>query len=119
MRGTRMEEKKIEGASAPLLEIEDLHVHYKARGKVVYALNGLNLKVERGEKLGLVGETGAGKTTMALSILRLLPEKVGEIVSGGIRYDGDDLLAQSEAYMLGLRGKRVSMIFRPKPSARR
>ena len=53
-----MEEKKIEGASAPLLEIEDLHVHYKARGKVVYALNGLNLKVERGEKLGLVGETG-------------------------------------------------------------
>lgn len=106
-----MEEKKIEGASAPLLEIEDLHVHYKARGKVVYALNGLNLKVERGEKLGLVGETGAGKTTMALSILRLLPEKVGEIVSGGIRYDGDDLLAQSEAYMLGLRGKRVSMIF--------
>lgn len=67
--------EKNRGRFRPLLEIEDLHVHYKARGKVVYALNGLNLKVERGEKLGLVGETGAGKTTMALSILRLLPEK--------------------------------------------
>ena len=60
-----------------LLEVEGLHVHYRTRGGEVYALNGLDLAVERGERLGLVGETGAGKTTLALSILRLLPEDAG------------------------------------------
>ena len=60
---------------------------------------------------GLVGETGAGKTTLALSILGLLPERVGEITGGSIVFSGDELLEQGEAYMLGLRGRRVSMIF--------
>ncbi len=93
-----------------LLEVSDLHVQYNTDDAIVYALNGLDLKLREGEKLGLVGETGAGKTTLALSILRLLP-KVGQIVSGSIKYKGEELLDKNEAYMLGLRGRRVSMIF--------
>ena len=94
-----------------LLEVEGLHVHYRTRGGEVYALNGLDLAVERGERLGLVGETGAGKTTLALSILRLLPEDAGRVCAGSIRFEGEELLEQSEAWMLGLRGRRISMIF--------
>ena len=94
-----------------LLEVEGLHVHYRTRAGEVYALNGLDLAVERGERLGLVGETGAGKTTLALSILRLLPEGAGRICAGSIRFKGEELLEQSEAWMLGLRGRRISMIF--------
>ncbi|HIU34688.1 MAG TPA: ABC transporter ATP-binding protein [Candidatus Pullichristensenella excrementigallinarum] len=94
-----------------LLDIRDLHVQYHTDDAVVCALNGFNLQVRRGEKLGLVGETGAGKTTMALSVLRLLPEKIGKITAGSILYGEDDLVEQTEAFMLGLRGRRISMIF--------
>ena len=94
-----------------LLDISGLTVQYNTDDAVVHAVNGLNLKLRRGETVGLVGETGAGKTTLALSVLRLLPERVGEIVSGSIRYEGEDLLTLPEAEMLPLRGKRISMIF--------
>ena len=94
-----------------LLEVDDLHVEYRTDDADVYALNGLNLKVEKGEKIGLVGETGAGKTTLALSILRLLPAKVGKITQGSIKYEGEELLDKPDSYMLGLRGRRISMIF--------
>lgn len=94
-----------------LLSIEDLNVDYKTEDADVHALSGLSLKLERGEKLGLVGETGAGKTTLALSIMGLLPERVGKIVSGSIRYEGEELIGKNESYMLGLRGRRISMIF--------
>lgn len=94
-----------------LLEINDLHVQYNTDDAVVYAVNGLNLSLKKGEKLGLVGETGAGKTTLALSILQLLPKKVGQIASGSIKYDGEELLGKPDSYMLGLRGRRISMIF--------
>lgn len=94
-----------------LLEIKDLHVQYNTDDAVVYAVNGLNLFLKKGEKLGLVGETGAGKTTLALSILQLLPKKVGQIASGSIKYDGEELLGKPDSYMLGLRGRRISMIF--------
>ena len=94
-----------------LLDISDLHVQYATDDATVYALNGFELKVRRGEKLGLVGETGAGKTTMALSVMGLLPEKNAKVTAGRIMFGGDNLLAQSEAYMLGLRGRRISMIF--------
>lgn len=94
-----------------LLDISGLTVQYNTDDAVVHAVNGMDLKLRRGETVGLVGETGAGKTTLALSVLRLLPERVGEIVSGSIRYEGEDLLTLPEAEMLPLRGKRISMIF--------
>ncbi len=108
-----MSEKNRERAqeSENLLEISDLHVQYNTDDAVVHALNGLSLKVKKGAKLGLVGETGAGKTTLALSILRLLPARVGEITQGSIVYDKDNLLKQPESFMLGLRGEKISMIF--------
>lgn len=105
------EKKNSVHESENLLEISNLHVQYNTDDAVVHALNGLSLKVKKGAKMGLVGETGAGKTTLALSVLRLLPAGVGEITEGSILYDGDDLLKQPESFMLGLRGEKISMIF--------
>jgi peptide/nickel transport system ATP-binding protein len=93
------------------LEIRNLHVHYKTEDAVVYAVNGVNLSLSRKETLGLVGETGAGKTTTALSILRLLPKNIGFVTDGSIVFDGENLLQVREKQMLGYRGKRISMIF--------
>ena len=94
-----------------LLEIKDLYVEYQTDDARVFAVNGINLKVGKGETLGLVGETGAGKTTTALSIMRLLPEKVGKIKGGTIILTGIDVTAATEADMRLLRGETVSMIF--------
>lgn len=94
-----------------LLDISDLTVQYNTDDAVVHAVNDFNLKLAKGETRGLVGETGAGKTTLALSILRLLPERVGQIVKGNIVYDDQELLKLPEAEMLPLRGKKISMIF--------
>ena len=94
-----------------LLNVKDLHVEYKTDDALVYALNGVDLTVKRGETLGLVGETGAGKTTLAMSILRLLPKNVGSIKSGSITFDGVNLLEEKESHMLRYRGKRISVIF--------
>ena len=97
--------------SEKLLEVKDLHVMYRTDDDNVYALNGVDISVEKGRTLGLVGETGAGKTTLALSIMRLLPDRVGFITKGGITLEGRDLLALSEADMRLLRGNDISMIF--------
>lgn len=97
--------------SKPLLDIQDLNVEYRTFEGRVKAVNGLSLKVMQGQNLGLVGETGAGKTTTALSILRLVPRPAGRIVSGRIFFDGVDLLTQSEAYLRKIRGNKISMIF--------
>ncbi|MCG8513789.1 MAG: ABC transporter ATP-binding protein [Halanaerobiales bacterium] len=94
-----------------LLEIKDLHVMYRTDDDQIYALNGVNLKVELGKTLGLVGETGAGKTTTALSIMRLLPDRVGFIQRGEIYLAGQNLLKLSEGEMRLLRGNEISMIF--------
>jgi peptide/nickel transport system ATP-binding protein len=96
---------------AKLLEIKDLYVQYNTDDGVVYALNGIGFSLEKGETLGLVGETGAGKTTLALSMLRLLPDQVGEIKSGSIEYDGKNILSLSTAEMRRIRGEKISMIF--------
>ena len=93
------------------LTIQDLHVSYHTADETVYAVNGLNLSVKKGETLGLVGETGAGKTTTALSILRLLPFKFGSIDKGSILLDGTDLTKVSEKEMRKIRGDKISMIF--------
>lgn len=94
-----------------LLEIEDLYAQYNTDDAVVHALNGFSLTLKRGQSIGLVGETGAGKTTMALSVMRLLPKKVGEITKGSITYDGVDIIRASDKEMQKLRGERISMIF--------
>ena len=94
-----------------LLTIRDLHVHYVTDGEVVKAINGINLTVNRGQVLGLVGETGAGKTTTALSILRLLPKYVGKVPKGEIIFDGIDVLKAKEDVLRDMRGHRISMIF--------
>ena len=93
-----------------ILEIRNLHVNYNTDDAVVHALNGFTLDLREGETLGLVGETGAGKTTMALSVLRLLPEDVGEITEGSIKYKDIDILTASKKKMRDLRGVDFAMI---------
>ena len=95
----------------PLLELKDLSVKYFTSDGTVEAVNGISLQVDRRETLGLVGETGAGKTTAALSILRLLPDPTGRIVGGDIRFQGESLLEKTEKEMRAIRGGQISMIF--------
>jgi len=97
--------------TSELLKINNLHVTYDTDEAVVYAVNGLSFTIDRGETLGLVGETGAGKTTTALSILRLLPNRIGKINEGEILLNGNDITKASEKDMRAIRGKQVSMIF--------
>ena len=94
-----------------LLTIEDLRVEYRTQDGTVHAVEGLSLEVDRGETLGLVGETGAGKTTTALSVMRLVPNPPGVITGGKVTFKGKDLLKETEETMQGLRGNKVSMIF--------
>ncbi len=94
-----------------LLEIRDLTVEYHTNGGVVHAVNGLNLEVAPKETLGFVGETGAGKTTTALSILNLLPHPQGKVISGSIKYNGEEILNKSNKEMTHIRGEKISMIF--------
>ena len=94
-----------------LLEIKDLTIHYITDDGVVKAVNGIDLTLEEGDTLGLVGETGAGKTTTALGVLRLVPNPPGKIVDGKILYKGEDIMEKSEAQMRKIRGGEISMIF--------
>jgi peptide/nickel transport system ATP-binding protein len=94
-----------------LLEVKDLTVKYRSDKTTVHAVNGISFKIKEGESLGLVGETGAGKTTTALAILRLIASPPGRIENGEILYGGKNLLNLSEADMRRIRGDRISMIF--------
>ena len=94
-----------------ILEIRNLSVQYHTDDAVVYAVDGLSLSIRPGETLGLVGETGAGKSTTALSIMRLLPDRIGRISSGSILLDGKEITKCTEADMRLIRGDLVSMIF--------
>ena len=94
-----------------MLDIKDLTIHYEVEGGIVHAVEGLNLKLGRGESLGFVGETGAGKTTTALGIMRLIPDPPGKIKSGEIIFNGENLLTKSEAEMRKIRGEKIAMIF--------
>jgi peptide/nickel transport system ATP-binding protein len=94
-----------------LLKIKDLQVVYKTDVETVHAVNRISFSLEKGETIGIVGETGAGKTTTALSILRLLPERTGQITGGKITFCGIDLLKLPESRMRDIRGERIAMIF--------
>lgn len=94
-----------------LLSVENLVVHYKTDDGTAKAVNGLNLRIPRGKTVGLVGETGAGKTTTALSVMNLVPKPQGRIISGTIVLDGQPILQYSDKQMRKIRGQTVSMIF--------
>ena len=97
--------------SKNILEVKNLKVHYSSGKKIVRAVNDISFSLEEGESLGLVGETGAGKTTTALSIMQLIPNPPGKIVGGEIIYKGADLNKKSEAEKRKIRGHEISMIF--------
>ena len=94
-----------------LIEIKNLKVEYRTDMETVSAVNNIDIAIGHGKTLGLVGETGAGKTTTALSILRLLPERTGFIEDGEILFDGEDILKADECTMQHIRGNRISMVF--------
>lgn len=95
----------------PFLKLEDLSVEYLSNDKIVHAVNGVSLKLEKGKTLGLVGETGAGKTTIAKSILRILPDVGAKVTGGQVYLEGKNLFELSEVEMRKVRGNQISMIF--------
>lgn len=96
---------------ADLLQIKNLHVHYSSEDERVLAVNGIHLSLKQGENLGLVGETGAGKTSTAMAIMQLIPSPPGEILAGEIFFEDKNLMALSEAEKRAYRGSEISMIF--------
>lgn len=98
--------------SDELLRVENLQVVYKTSEETVQAVNGISFNIKKGETLGIVGETGAGKTTTALALMRLLPERTGKILSGKITFENQNLLDLSDEEMrLKIRGEKIAMIF--------
>ncbi len=93
-----------------ILEVQNLKTYYYTRWGVTKAVDGVSFDLREGETLGLVGESGCGKTATALSILRLVPQPAGRIVEGRILLDGEDLRAKTEKEMRAIRGKRITMI---------
>ncbi|MDY5045026.1 ABC transporter ATP-binding protein [Phascolarctobacterium sp.] len=94
-----------------VLDIKDLVVHYETEDSDVHAVNGIDIAIGKQRTLGLVGETGAGKTTTALSIMNLVPDPPGVIKSGSITLEGKDVLKMSDAELEAMRGNDVAMIF--------
>jgi len=97
--------------TAGILDVEGLKTHFTTPEGIVRAVDGVDLSVARGETLGLVGESGCGKSMTALSIIRLIPSPPGRIVAGRIEFMGKDLLSLGEKEMRKIRGNRISMIF--------
>ena len=97
--------------SDKLLDVRDLVIEYVTDDGTVHAVNRVDLQIGRGEPLGLVGETGAGKTTIALSLLGLIPNPPGRVCQGEIIFEGEDITQKSDREMLKIRGDKISMIF--------
>ena len=97
--------------SEKLLEVKNLRTYFYTEEGVVRAVDGVSWDLEEGETLGLVGESGCGKSVSALSILRLIPRPPGRIVEGEIIFEGEDLLEISDAEMRDIRGNRIAMVF--------
>ena len=98
-------------ATAPVLQVEDLRTHFFTQDGITRAVDGVSFQVRPGETLGIVGESGCGKSVTALSILRLLPARLGRTVGGSVRFDGRELLSLGEGEMREIRGNRIAMIF--------
>jgi peptide/nickel transport system ATP-binding protein/oligopeptide transport system ATP-binding protein len=95
----------------PLLEIQGLKTFFFTRKGVVKAVDGVDLSLNEGGTLGLVGESGCGKTVTALSVMRLISEPIGRIVEGSINFEGRDIVKMTESEMRKIRGNRISMVF--------
>ena len=93
-----------------LLAVENLKTYFNTRAGVVKAVDGVSFSVKKGEALGLAGESGSGKSITCLSIMRLVPQPAGRIVSGKILFKGEDLLLKDEKEMVRVRGKKIAMI---------
>ena len=93
-----------------VLEVKDLRTHIFNKNSIVKAVDGVSFNLSQGETLGIVGESGCGKTMTALSLLRLVPQPAGRIVSGEILLNGQDILTISEKEMRELLGRQISMI---------
>ena len=94
-----------------LLDVKDLEVIYKTDLETVYAVNGISFFLRKGETMGIVGETGAGKTTTALALMRLLPERTGKVVGGSITFGEQDVMTLSSSELQKIRGAQMAMIF--------
>lgn len=97
--------------SEKFLQVKDLVIEYTSGGQVIHAVNGVSFELEKGKTLGLVGETGAGKTSIAKAIIGVLPDPPAKVRGGEIILEGKDLLKTDEQEMLKIRGKKISMIF--------
>ena len=93
------------------LEIKNLSVEFHLRGKIIKAVNNLSWKLKKGHTLGIVGESGCGKSVSSLAILKLIPDPPGKISSGSILHEGKDILKMSDKNIRNLRGKKISMVF--------
>ncbi len=98
-------------APPPVLQVEDLQTHFFTQDGQTRAVDGVSFQVKAGETLGIVGESGCGKSVTALSILRLLPPRLGRTIGGSVRFDGQELLTLDEKEMRKIRGNRIAMIF--------
>jgi oligopeptide transport system ATP-binding protein len=98
-------------ADGNLLEVKNLRTHFDTDDGVVKAVDGISFELQRGQTLGIVGESGSGKSVTNLSIIRLVPEPPGKIVSGEVIFNGNDLLLVSNEAIRKIRGRRIAMIF--------
>src|ERR1700716_2984457 len=93
-----------------LLAVKDLRTYFETEDGTIKAVDGISFEVKRGETLGIVGESGSGKTVANLSLMRLIPDPPGKIVSGSIMFDGRDVLKLTLREVRDIRGKRIAMI---------
>src|SRR6187455_1289621 len=100
-----------------VLELEDLTVRFRLKRGDLTAVNGVSFSIGRGETFGLVGESGSGKSVTARAIMRLIPDPPGEIPSGRVLFEGENVLDKSDAEMRALRGRRIAMVFQEPMSA--
>src|SRR5690349_8190171 len=98
-------------AASPILSVRDLRTHFFTQDGVTRAVDGVSFEVAEGDTLGIVGESGCGKSVTALSVMRLLPPRLGQVVGGTVTFEGRNLLALSEAEMRTVRGNRIAMVF--------
>src|SRR2546428_8386035 len=98
-------------ANGNLLEVKDLRTYFETEDGVVKAVDGVSFEIKQGETLGIVGESGSGKSVANLSLMRLIPDPPGKIVSGSIMFDGRDVLELTSREVRDIRGQRIAMIF--------